>query len=84
MSHRFFTYDERPELRKRAGFLREAWPRFMLESPISNERWHLLYERFGGFQFWLVDEAPTRSSPRGTRCPFGSISPTYPIEGGST
>ena len=27
MSHRFFTYDERPELRARAGFLREAWPR---------------------------------------------------------
>ena len=57
MSHRFFTYDERPELRARSGFLREAWPAFMLESPISYERWHLLYERFGGFQFWLVDEA---------------------------
>ncbi len=57
MSHRFFTYEERPELRGRAGFLRDAWPAFMLESPISGERWHLLYERFGGFQFWLVDEA---------------------------
>jgi hypothetical protein len=55
MSHRFFTFDERPELRARSGFLREAWPAFMLESPISNERWLLLSERFGAFQFWLVD-----------------------------
>jgi GNAT superfamily N-acetyltransferase len=53
---RFFTCDERPELRGRGGHLRTAWPPFMLESAISNERWHLLYERFGGFQFWLVDE----------------------------
>ena len=56
MSRRFFTFDERPELRGRGGHLRVAWPPFMLESAISNERWHLLYERFGGFQFWLVDE----------------------------
>ena len=27
---------------------------------------------------------PTRSSPRGTRCPCGSISPTCPTEAGST
>lgn len=44
MSRRFFTYDERPELRERRGFLREAWPAFMLKSPVSNDRWHLLYE----------------------------------------
>ena len=56
MSHRFFTYDERPELRSRCGHLREAWPEFMLQSPVSGVTWHLLYERFGSFQFWLVDE----------------------------
>jgi hypothetical protein len=55
VSHAFFTYAERPELRGRAGHLRKAWQPFMLESPVSNERWHLLYERFPGFQFWLVD-----------------------------
>ena len=69
MSHRFFTYDERPELRNRSGFLREAWPRFMLESPISNERWHLLYERFGSFQFWLVDEAADEILAEGNSLP---------------
>jgi len=57
VSHRFFTCEERPELRGRAGHLRAAWPVFMTQSPISNERWHLLYEDFPGFQFWLVDEA---------------------------
>ena len=69
MTHRFFTYDERPELRSRAGFLREAWPRFMLESPISYDRWHLLYERFGAFQFWLVDEATDEILAEGNSLP---------------
>ena len=71
MSHRFFTYDERPELRGRSGFLRDAWPAFMLESPISYERWHLLYERFGGFQFWLVDES-SDDIPRGRQFAAGA------------
>ena len=69
MSHRFFTYDECPELRSRAGSLREAWPRFMTESPISNERWHLLYERFGSFQFWLVDESTDEVLAEGNSLP---------------
>jgi hypothetical protein len=56
MSHRFFSYEERPELRERSGHIRKAWPAFMRQSPVSNERWHLLYERFGSFQFWLVDD----------------------------
>ena len=69
MSRRFFTFDERPDLRERSGFLREAWPAFMLESPVSNERWHLLYERFGGFQFWLVDEATDAILAEGNSLP---------------
>lgn len=69
MSHRFFTYDERPDLRVRCGHLREAWPAFMLESPISKERWHLLYERFGGFQFWLVDESTDEILAEGNSLP---------------
>jgi hypothetical protein len=69
VSRRFFTYDERPELRSRAGHLREAWPRFMTESPISNERWHLLYDRFGSFQFWLVDEATDEILAEGNSLP---------------
>jgi GNAT superfamily N-acetyltransferase len=66
---RFFSYAERPELRERAGFLRTAWPAFMLESPISNERWHLLYDRFGSFQFWLVDEATGQVLAEGNSLP---------------
>jgi hypothetical protein len=69
VSHRFFTFDERPELRSRAGFLREAWPRFMLESPISADRWHLLYESFGSFQFWLVDESTDEILAEGNSLP---------------
>jgi len=57
VSRRFFTCAERPELRRQAGRLRAAWPPFMLESAVSAKRWHLLYEQFGSFQFWLVDEA---------------------------
>lgn len=69
MSHRLFTYDERPELRGRAGSLRDAWPTFMVQSPVSNERWHLLYERFGGFQFWLVDETTDEVLAEGNSLP---------------
>jgi hypothetical protein len=69
VTHRFYTYDERPELRRQAGHLREAWPAFMTESPVSNERWHLLYELFGGFQFWLVDEATDEVLAEGNSIP---------------
>ena len=69
MSYRFFTHDERPDLRERCGFLREAWPTFMTMSPISNDRWHLLYERFGGFQFWLLDEATDEILAQGNSLP---------------
>ncbi len=55
MSLRFFTSDERPELRDRKDPLVAAWPRFMLEDPVSNRCWGLLYERFGSFQLFLVD-----------------------------
>ena len=55
MSLRFHTYDERPELADAKGPLLEAWPRFMLEDPVSNRCWGLLYERFGAFQHFLVE-----------------------------
>ena len=41
----------------------------MLESPISYDRWHLLYERFGSFQFWLVDEATDEILAEGNSLP---------------
>ena len=83
MSDRFYTYEERPELRGRSGHLRKAWPPFMLESPVSNERWHLLYERFGSFQFWLVDEED-QILAEGNSLPARLDQPTCRIEAGST
>ncbi len=56
MSLRFFTFDERPDLEKRKGPLLEAWPAFMFEDPVAGQRWHLLYQRFAGFQHFLLDE----------------------------
>jgi GNAT superfamily N-acetyltransferase len=55
MSLRFFTHDERPELADRKEHLVAAWPLFMLEDEVSNRCWGLLYEKFGGFQHFLVD-----------------------------
>ena len=57
---------------------------FMLESPISNERWHLLYERFGGFQFWLVDEATDEILAEGNSLPVRLDLADLPTEAGST
>ena len=81
MRRRFSTFDERPELPGRAGHLRAAWPPLMPESPISNERWHLLYDRFGGFQFWLVDEDTDVCSPRASRCRRDSTRLALPDRG---
>ncbi len=56
MSLCFYTYDERPELEQRKRPLLGAWPEFMFEDPVAGSRWHLLYERFGGYQHFLLDE----------------------------
>ena len=56
MSLRFFTFDERPDLEQRKRPLLDAWPPFMFEDPVAGQRWHLLYERFGAFQHFLLDE----------------------------
>jgi GNAT superfamily N-acetyltransferase len=53
---RFHTFDERPELEARRGALIDGWPAFMLEDPVAERCWGLLYERFGGLQHFLVDE----------------------------
>ena len=56
MSLVFWSYDERPELERRKAHLSEAWPEFMLHGEVSQQHWRLLYERFGSFQFFLLDE----------------------------
>lgn len=54
MSLRFFTADERPDLREQLDELVTAWPRFMLEDPVATKCFGLLYEHFGAFQHFLV------------------------------
>ena len=70
MSHRFFTYEERPELRGRVrGSCGTRGRRSCSSRRSPAERWHLLYERFGGFQFWLVDEASDEILAEGNSLP---------------
>jgi GNAT superfamily N-acetyltransferase len=52
----FVTCAERPEVVDGRWPTLEAWPAFMLESPIGDRCWDLLYERFGVFQSFLVDD----------------------------
>ena len=56
MSVAFVTHDARPEIREEETLWRQ-WPAFMLHDAAANERWGALYERFGAFQFWGIDEA---------------------------
>jgi hypothetical protein len=55
VSLRFHTAAERPELREQLSELVEAWPRFMLEDPVAERCFPLLYERFPTLQHFLVD-----------------------------
>lgn len=53
---RLVSLAERPDLRDALGDHNvEVWPAFMLESPISNERWHHLGDDYSAFQMALVD-----------------------------
>jgi hypothetical protein len=53
----FVSCDERPELVERRYPTLDAWPPFMLESPVGDRCWRTLYERFAPFQHFLVDDA---------------------------
>jgi len=47
-----------------------SWPEFMLQDPVAAENWHELYERFGGFQFALMDTEANRMAAMGNSLPF--------------
>jgi GNAT superfamily N-acetyltransferase len=36
--------------------LRRAWPQFLLHDPVSNQRWHRLFDEFGDFQFVALED----------------------------
>jgi len=57
---RLVSLAERPDLRDALGDHNIAvWPAFMLESPISNERWGHLGDDYPAFQMALVDADDT-------------------------
>jgi hypothetical protein len=53
---RFVTHVEREEIRDTEELWR-SWPEFMLHDDTADGRWGQLYERFGTFQIWGLDEA---------------------------
>jgi GNAT superfamily N-acetyltransferase len=57
---RLVSLAERPDLRQALGDHNVAvWPAFMLESAVSNERWHHLADDYPAFQMALVDGGTT-------------------------
>jgi GNAT superfamily N-acetyltransferase len=55
----------------RAGEIADAsWPEFMLHDPIADEHWHNLFERFGDYQFAMLDTENGRMAAMGNSLPF--------------
>lgn len=62
---------ELADYRDRAGDIAEvSWPEFMLHDPIANENWHELFDRFGDYQFALLDTESDRMAAMGNSLPF--------------
>lgn len=47
-----------------------SWPEFMLQDPVAGEHWHELYERFGEYQFAMMDTETNRMAAMGNSLPF--------------
>lgn len=59
------------DYRDQAGDIAEAsWPEFMLHDPIANENWHELFDRFGEYQFALLDTEKNCMAAMGNSLPF--------------
>lgn len=67
--HQLVSFVERPDLiRASLRFNTTVWPDFMLEDPVTDEHWHLLWDAFAEFQLTLLDAdgeiaATTNSAP---------------------
>jgi GNAT superfamily N-acetyltransferase len=60
-----------PDYRQRAGDIGDAaWPEFMMHDPIANENWHELFDRFGEYQFAMLDTENDRMAAMGNSLPF--------------
>lgn len=53
---RFFSYEDRPELRLLTDAIDDSWPPFMLEDPVAGACWAAFHDRHPAFQFFGVDE----------------------------
>jgi hypothetical protein len=63
--------DDLEDYREQAGDIAEAsWPEFMLHDPVADEHWHELFDRFGGYQFALLDTEQNRMAAMGNSLPF--------------
>lgn len=59
------------DYRSRAGEIAEAsWPEFMLHDPVSDEHWHELFDRFGDYQFALLDTETDCMAAMANSLPF--------------
>ena len=47
-----------------------SWPEFMLHDPIADEHWHNLFDRFGDYQFAMLDVENDRMAAMGNSLPF--------------
>jgi GNAT superfamily N-acetyltransferase len=67
----FIKPSDLPNYRDRAGDIGEAsWPEFMMHDSIANENWHELFDRFGEYQFALMDTETNRMAAMGNSLPF--------------
>ena len=63
--------DDLPDYRKLAGAIGDAsWPEFMMHDSIANDYWHELFDRFGEYQFALMDTETHRMAAMGNSLPF--------------
>ena len=47
-----------------------SWPEFMMHDAVANEHWHELFDRFGDYQFALLDTEQNRMAAMGNSLPF--------------
>lgn len=72
-SHKFkiISPSDLTDYRERAGEIANAsWPEFMLHDPIAYENWDELFDRFGEYQFAMLDTESNRMAAMGNSVPL--------------
>lgn len=69
--YEMITPNDLPDYRDQAGDISEvSWPEFMLHDAVANENWHELFDRFGAYQFAMLDTEHNRMAAMGNSLPF--------------